>query len=218
MRCLAVLLSLLPLSLAAADATAPSEDRWAKEMQRFQEQDKAQPAQDGGVVFVGSSSIRLWNLDESFPELEALNRGFGGSQIDDSVRHLDLLVLRHKPRVVVFYAGDNDVNGGKSPETVVKDFETFVARIHDELPDTRIVYIAIKPSRARWKLADKMQEANAGIAAVCKRSAVCEYVDVWPAMLGEDGEPRQELFVKDGLHLSPQGYAIWTELVAPHLE
>lgn len=200
---------------AGSPATA---DRWAKEMRQFDEADKALPPRENGIVFSGSSSIRLWNLAESFPHVQPLNRGFGGSQYSDVVRHLDRLILRHKPRVVVLYSGDNDIKAGKSVAEVVRDVETIVERVTSASPDTKIVFLSIKPSRARWNLSSEIRGANAAIAAVCAKHEQCEFVDVWPAMLGSDGEPREQLFVKDGLHLSAEGYAIWTELVAPHLQ
>lgn len=197
---------------------ASAADRWEADMAKFAAQDRERPASKGGVVFVGSSSIRMWDLDESFPKLDALNRGFGGSETADSVKHVDLLVLRHKPRIVVLYAGDNDISNGKTPEQVAKDFDAFAAAVHTALPETKILYIAIKPSVARWKLADQMRDANRRIEATCKKNEHCEFIDVWPPMLGDDGKPKVELFVKDGLHLSDAGYAIWTKLLKPHLQ
>jgi len=216
MRFAAVVTILLQACFCIAD-TPDTVDRWAKEMQRFDETDKSNPPREDGVVFTGSSSVRLWNLAESFPSQNAVNRGFGGSQYSDIVRHLDRLVLRHKPRVVVLYSGDNDIKSGKPASDVARDVETIVSRVRSALPATKIVIVSIKPSRARWNLSKEIQKANAGIAAVCEANDGCEFVDVWPAMLGDDGQPRQQLFVKDGLHLSAEGYAIWTELVGAHL-
>ena len=200
----------------AAEALAA--DRWQADMAKFAAEDREHPAKEGGVIFVGSSSIRLWELEKSFPELDALNRGFGGSEIADSVKHVDLLVLRHKPRTVVMYAGDNDITNGKSPEQVAKDFDAFASAVHKALPEATILYIAIKPSVARWKLADKMRDANARIGAACQSDARCKFIDVWPAMLGADGKPRPELFLEDGLHMNNEGYAVWTKLLQPHLK
>lgn len=216
--CFGLLALLVATAGIAAEPAAAKVDRWAAEMRRIAEADEKTHAATGGVVFVGSSSIRLWELDQSFPRMHALNRGFGGSELADSVRHVELLVLRHQPRVVVVYAGDNDIAKGKSPETVVGDFKAFVAAVHGKLPKTKIVYIAIKPSLARWKLAEPMQQANGEIKAICEKSENCQFVDVWPAMLDADGKPRGELFVKDGLHMTPAGYEVWTALVKPHVE
>jgi lysophospholipase L1-like esterase len=193
-------------------------DRWAKEMAAFEEQDRAAPAAPGGIVFVGSSSIRLWDLRKWFPGLPALNRGFGGSEIADSLRHVDLLVLKHKPRTVVFYAGDNDIAAGKTPRTVADDFRAFASKVHAALPKTRIVFIGIKPSLQRWAMVARVREANALIRQLCERDDRLGFADVDGPMLGWDEKPRQDLLVADGLHLSPKGYELWTTLVRPFLE
>jgi lysophospholipase L1-like esterase len=193
-------------------------DQWSKDMTAFEDQDRKSAFQPGGIVFVGSSSIRLWNLAASFPGLPVLNRGFGGSQIADSVRHVDLLVVRHRPRTVVFYAGDNDIAAGKTPQTVRDDFKAFVAKIHAPLPQTRIAFIGIKPSIQRWALVAKVREANALVRAHCETDERLGFVDVDGPMLGWDEKPRTDLLVADGLHLSPRGYELWTMLVRPFLE
>lgn len=197
---------------------AGGEDRWAKEIAAFAADDEASPFAPGGVVFVGSSSIRMWNLASSFPGRRLLNRGFGGTQIPDSVRHVDRLVLRHKPATVIFYAGDNDLAAGRTPEQVLADFQAFVASVHGPLPATRIAFIAVKPSLARWALVDKVREANRLVRAACDRDDRLGFVDVDGPMLGWDGKPRASLFIKDGLHLSAEGYALWNVLVTPFLD
>lgn len=190
---------------------------WAAELSAFDAQDRADPYRKNGVVFVGSSSIRFWDLDASFPGRDYLNRGFGGSQIADSVEYLDLLVLRHEPQAVVLYAGDNDIAAGKTPETVAADFAAFARDLHAELPAARLVFLAIKPSIARWELVDRMREANRLIADRTAADARLVYADVHTPMIGPDGRPRPDLLVGDGLHLSAAGYALWTEIVRPHL-
>ena len=138
----------------------PVKDRWESAIRDFEAQDRKQPPAPDGIVFVGSSSIRLWKLTESFPGLEAINRGFGGSQLADSVRYADRIVTAYRPKLVVLYAGDNDLAAGRSPEQVFADFKHFVAKVHAALPKTRILYIGIKPSLSRWKLIDKIRDAN----------------------------------------------------------
>ena len=191
---------------------------WGKEMAAFAAHDKEQPFAPGGVVFVGSSSIRLWDLARSFPGLPTLNRGFGGSQIADSVAHVDLLILRHRPRLVVFYAGDNDIASGKAPAAVAADFKTFAGRVHQALRDARIAFIGIKPSPQRWKLIDTVRQANALIREFALTDHRIGFVDVDGPMLGWNEQPRPELFVDDGLHLSAKGYELWTTLVRPFLQ
>jgi lysophospholipase L1-like esterase len=190
---------------------------WAKEMKRFADQDARQPPEPGGIVFVGSSSIVRWDLGKWFEGLEPkpVNRGFGGSQVSDTLKNLERLVLVRQPRLVVFYAGDNDVAAGKKVDRIVEDYRKLLDEIHDKVPQTRVVIVGIKPSRARWKMADTMQGVNRQVHELCKERDHCEFVDVWEPMLGDDGEPRESLFVKDGLHLSDEGYKLWTEKVTP---
>ena len=208
----------LPLASPATAETQTETTSWKEEMAAFAAEDAAHPFAPGGIVFVGSSSIRLWDLPRSFPGLPVLNRGFGGSQVADSVEHVNLLVLRHRPRLVVFYAGDNDIAAGKSPSTVAADFTAFVRRLHQALPDTRILFIGIKPSPQRWKLIDRVREANAAIRRFAQTDDRIAFADVDGPMLGWDEQPRRDLFVEDGLHLSPKGYELWTALVRPFLE
>lgn len=199
---------------AKSDASKPA-NKWESAIQAFEEQDaKNSPALDG-TVFVGSSSIRLWKLEDSFPQRGFLNRGFGGSQLADSVFFADRIVIKYRPKTVVMYAGDNDIAGGKSPEVVAEDFKKFVAAVHSKLPNTRIHFIAIKPSIARWKLVDKVRTANQLIRDfVIQTPNVC-YIDVFHPMLDADGKPRSELYVKDGLHMTADGYRIWTQELEP---
>jgi hypothetical protein len=193
-------------------------ERWAETITKFAAADKNEPPPRGGILFVGSSSIRMWKLEKYFPDLPAINRGFGGSEICDSVFYFDKLVARHKPKVVVFYAGDNDMAGGKNAARVLTDFRSFDKLMKEKLPEARLVYIAIKPSIARWGLAGEMVDANRRIATACETDKRrLRFVDVWQPMLDEDGKPRKELFLKDGLHLNDAGYRLWTKLVEKHV-
>ena len=166
---------------------------------------------------MGSSSIRIWNVAKSFPDLTVLNRGFGGSQIADSVYFADRIVIKYKPRAIVFYAGDNDLAAGKGPEQVFEDFKQFVAKVHAALPKTPIVFISIKPSIARWKLIDQGREANKLIAALAADDPLLKFIEVGPPMLDTEGQPRTDLFLPDGLHMNAKGYELWTSLLAPLL-
>jgi len=192
--------------------------RWEKTIQAFERQDRLQPPTKRGIVFIGSSSIRLWDLEKHFPGLPVVNRGFGGSHIADCTYYAPRILLPLEPRIVVLYAGDNDIAAGKSPEQVFADFQEFVSTVHRALPATRIVFIAIKPSLARWKLVEKMRRANAWIRKAAGEDPLIDFVDVDAPMIGPDGKPRPELFREDGLHLNEKGYALWTRLLKPYLE
>ena len=214
----AIAAAIVAAALGLNGAAAFQADQWAEAMQAFEKQDRESPPPANGVVFVGSSSIRLWNLQKSFPDLPVINRGFGGSLVIDSANHVDLLVVKHKPRVVVFYAGDNDIAAGKTPRQVADDFKAFVTKLRAARPGTRVAFIGIKPSIQRWQLVQKVREANALIREYCDDDDLLGFVDVDGPMLGWDAKPRTDLFIEDGLHLSPKGYELWTALVRPFVE
>jgi lysophospholipase L1-like esterase len=222
---LSLLLALAALAGAsmrqAAIAKAPipcKPEVWAEAIAKFEKEDQTMPPPKGGILFLGSSSIRGWDLKKSFPDLPVVNRGFGGSQICDSTHYADRLVTIHQPRLVVFYAGDNDIAAGKSPEQVRDDFRAFVEKVRKPQPELPIVFIAIKPSIARWKLAEEIKEANRLIKADAEELGNIKYLDVWPAMLNESGEPRKDILVEDGLHMNAAGYDLWAKLLRPLLE
>ena len=206
---------MLPIASVSADHD-PS--RWEKYIARFEAADKKQMPQPDGVLFIGSSSIRMWKtLEQDFPGLPVINRGFGGSQIADSNHFAGRIVHPYKPRQIVLYAGDNDVAGGKSPETVLADFQQFLKTVRAKLPKVRVSFIAIKPSLSRWKLSGKMAMANSLVRDACGKDKRLDYIDIWLPMLGDNGKPRPDLFLGDGLHLNAKGYALWTSIVKPHL-
>ena len=213
---IAVLAALCAFAPPAGGQEPP--DRWENAIRAFEESDQANPPPDGGIVFLGSSSFRRWDLDKSFPGKGLINRGFGGSQMADALRYLDRIVLPLAPRTLFIYEGDNDIGNGKSPETVEREFRELAARVHASLPDTKIVFVSVKPSIRRWHLIDKVRETNARVRAIAEKHPLVEYIDVDRPLLGSDGKPRRDLFVEDELHLNDAGYAIWAELVAPYLD
>lgn len=208
---------LIALVLASVAAHAQTMD-WEPAIEAFEQRDAIDPPAQGGILFVGSSSIRFWNTKKHFPGHDVINRGFGGSQTSDVLQYMDRIVLPYEPRIIVLYVGDNDLAAGKSPEQVVDDTRTFIRRVHGVLPKTRIVYIAIKPSIARWNLVDSVRQVNAQIQKIAEETPNVEFVDVDAPMIGTDGKPREELFIADGLHLSASGYELWRGLVRPHLD
>jgi lysophospholipase L1-like esterase len=211
-------LSALVLFVTVPAIADEKPQRFAKEIEAFekQEQDKAIPP--GSIIVIGSSSVRMWKLDKSFPGLDIVNRGFGGSQLSDSVQYAPRLLLKQKPRTIVLYAGDNDLAANRTPEQVTSDFKEFVAVVRKDLPATKIVFISIKPSPKRVALMDKARAANTMIAAMCKGDDRLIFLDVFEPMLNADEKPRGELFGSDGLHMNEKGYELWTSLLKPHLK
>lgn len=193
-------------------------DAWEADIQGFEAADEADPPLSEAVLFVGSSSIRMWTtLEEDFPDVPIINRGFGGSEITDIIRFADRIVVPYQPRMIFFYAGDNDIANDKSAADVVADFQRFVDLVHESLPSTRIAFISIKPSPARWEVLGEMRKANGLISEYAASTDLVEYVDVFTQMLDAAGRPRAELFAEDGLHLNENGYRLWREVSAPFL-
>jgi len=212
------------MGLARPVYSAEPAGPWQGEFQRFAELDKQSPPPKDPILFVGSSSIRMWELEKSFPKRPVLNRGFGGSRIPDSTQAFDRIVLPYKPSTVVFYAGDNDIAAGATAEQVASDFLAFVKKMRAGLPGARLIYISIKPSPSRWKFADTVRKANGLIEkSIAEQQPGKEagkqfvYLDVFKPMLSAEGAPRPELFLPDQLHMNPTGYRLWTELLAPVL-
>ncbi|MDO9438887.1 SGNH/GDSL hydrolase family protein [Hydrogenophaga sp.] len=199
---------------------AAIDPRWSASMDAFSAADQRQAPQPGGVVFVGSSSIRLWNdLETSFSDQPVIiKRGFGGSQLIDCVKLVHRLVLPYKPRMVVVYAGENDLAEGVSPWAVTQRFADFVRTVKTELPDARIAFVSIKPSPSRAGLMAAVRETNQMIKAYSLTEPRLDFIDVYSQMVDAKGQPRPELFLGDRLHLNADGYAVWQRVIAQHLK
>lgn len=218
---LGTLVGVLPTftALQADDGPAdPDPSRFAKEIEAFERADRARPPEPGSILFLGSSSIKLWDLDTWFPEQGLVNRGFGGSQLSDVIHYADRIVTPVRPRLVFVYAGDNDIAAGKSPERVRDDFLTLAARIRSRSPEASVVFLSIKPSLARKIDWPSMRQANTLIQEACNSVDHLHYLDVASPMLTDQGTMKPELYVADGLHLSHEGYAIWSKAIAPLLQ
>lgn len=191
--------------------------QWETEIAAFEAKDRTNPPPKGCIVFVGSSSIKRWtNLVVDFPGFPVVNRGFGGSQIADSVNFAERIIIPYEPRQVVIYAGGNDINAGKEPEVVYGDFVALAAILRAKLPKAQIAFISSAPNLKRWAQVEKVERLNTLAAAYCHRHGMT-FINVFPLMLGADGRPRPDIFVQDGLHMNATGYAIWKEAVKPCL-
>lgn len=205
-----------PASSTSAPVAAPDPSRFESDIGGFEAEDRASPPAPGGVLFVGSSSIRLWtSLAADFAGVPTLNRGFGGSTLSEVLYFADRIVIPYRPRVIVLYAGDNDIEMGRSARQVFDDYRAFVALAHRQLPTTRILYIAVKPSPSRWSRVGEMREANRLIREFVRRDRLQLFVDIFTPMIGSNGHPRPELFRDDSLHMTPQGYELWRGLIGP---
>jgi len=206
------------LAMPARPLTAaPQTNKWEGAIAAFEQEDKQSPPPKNAILFVGSSSIRLWDTTRSFPTLTTLNRGFGGSYLSDVARYADRIITPYQPRLIVVYAGSNDIAGQRTAEEVFAAYKDLVAAVRKSLPTTPILYIAMAPNPKRWHLYPQMQKADALIRDYAKTHDHLRFLDFGPQMLGSDGRPRPELFRDDKLHLNAEGYRLWNSLLLPHL-
>jgi lysophospholipase L1-like esterase len=208
-----------PVTEGAAQAVDAGDSmRFEPEIVAFEQADSVVRRRPGSVVFVGSSSIRLWDsIPDDFPGIATINRGFGGSRVRDSTYFADRIVTPYHPKAIVFYAGDNDLMEGRTPRQVRDDFAAFVAKVREQAPKASIGFIAIKPSPSRADLLPRIREANTLVREYAQQAPGVDYLDVYLPMLDAQGQPRAELFVEDQLHMNASGYAIWTGVVRPWL-
>lgn len=191
---------------------------WEKEIQAFEKLDSANMPAPGGIVFTGSSSVRGWrSLPQDFPDYPIIMRGFGGSRIGDATYFFDRIVKKYQPKQVFLYSGDNDIASGKDAEMTFEQFKAFAKKMKKELPKAELVYLSIKPSLSRWNLYPEMEKANKKIKCYAFWHSNVKFVDVSSVMLGADGKPKPELFIGDGLHMTPAGYELWRQIVKPYL-
>jgi len=212
---LSATVALCLIRVAAQAVPTPSlEQELGAEVDRFVEADRVAPPAACQVLFVGSSSIVKWkeSLANDMAPLPVINRGFGGSHIEHVNRWFDQMVAPYKPRAIVFYAGENDIDAGKSMERVVADFDEFLRRKTQALGDTPVYFISLKPSKSRFAEFSKQSQVNDAIRQRAGQRTDLHYLDIVPAMLDDQGKPK-DLFVADGLHMNASGYEIWTKAV-----
>lgn len=191
---------------------------WENEIAAFERRDLTNRAPDEAVLFVGSSSVALWEtLRNDLPRFRVFRRGFGGAHMSDVVTYAGRIILPYEPLMVVVHAGGNDLAAGKSPGQVLKDFKALVRRIHRVNPQLRIGFISIKPSPARWHLVQAIRQANRMIKAYTEQDERLVFIDIFDQMLDGSGQPRQSLYASDGLHLNREGYRLWADSVRPYL-
>ncbi|HKH60381.1 MAG TPA: SGNH/GDSL hydrolase family protein [Flavitalea sp.] len=190
------------------------------EIQSFKKQDSAAMPAKNSILFVGSSSIRMWtNIKDDFRMHSVINRGLGGSALPDVIRYADEIIFHYQPAQVVIYCGENDLAASDTvtAQIVFERFQTLFNMIRKKLPETAVAFVSIKPSPSRAHLLPKVIAANNLIKDFLKGQTKAVYIDVFSAMIDQQGNPKPELFVDDKLHMNQKGYAIWVEIIEPYL-
>ena len=218
---IALLLTFL-FCLSGINAVAATQDpdplRWHKEIKRFSWQDAKNSYPEQAILFVGSSSIYSWKTAQAFPRLPIINRGLSGSHISDMIYYFQPLVRQYNPAKIICYCGENDVAAGKNATQVLSNFKVFSSRIKKELPETTLLFLAIKPNPLRWSMWGQMAKTNRAIRNYCNSSGLCLFLDTATPLLNADRQrPDKKLFAEDGLHLNLAGYAVWNRILSPYL-
>jgi lysophospholipase L1-like esterase len=204
------------LHLGLAQEAAPQENKFKKEVESLVKRLEVSQPPSGGIAFVGSSTMRLWKLEDTFPGWKMANTGFGGATIPDQLEFFDTLVAPLKPKQVIFFCGGNDLSQKRTPDAVVADFKAWVGKMKAVVPDCDITYIGIRPSPSRVHLYELEQKVNGDIKTWGETNGV-KFLNLEDTVLNADGSPKKELFLPDMLHLNPEGYKIWAKRVLPLL-
>lgn len=223
-RLLAAALITLTLTACASRPPAPDlptitpalRDAHTSDIEAFVASDAQSPPEKGQVLFIGSSSVRMWeSLAEDMAPAPVLNRGFGGSTTPEILAVADRIVFPYEPSVIVYYCGDNDLGTDNTDaESAAAGFIQFADLVHKRLPKTQIFYMSIKPSIARWDNWQAMTRANVLVARYCGKHKHAYYMDLASPLL-KNGKPDPDVFLDDGLHLNSEGYERWTKIVKP---
>ncbi|MGX1929497.1 GDSL-type esterase/lipase family protein [Flagellimonas sp. 2504JD4-2] len=169
------------------------------------------------IVFTGSSSVRLWkDLQDRFPDKQILNTGFGGSQSSDLEHYLDELILDYNPEQVFIYEGDNDISSKRRPRAIEGTIQDIIKELHRQRPEMEIVLISAKPSISRWHLKRRYKRLNKKLNKLASEIKNVRYADVWSVMTHKR-KLKTHLFIEDGLHMNPQGYELWYDVLKDYV-
>jgi lysophospholipase L1-like esterase len=205
-------------AFAQTSAPAPAESRFEKQVRLYEAADQANPPPQGAIMLAGDSQFFRWKTyREDLPGYALVNRGIDSFQTSDLIQFTDRLVLPHRPRLIVLHVGGNDVHNGKSPERVLADFKTFVAKVHAVLPQVPIYFSSITPGPGRWDEAAQRKATNQVIKEYIATQPDLKFIDLWDAMLTADGKPREDIWVEDRVHPNHAGYLIRVGIMRPLL-
>jgi lysophospholipase L1-like esterase len=190
------------------------------DIQAFKAQDTDSMPPKDAILFVGSSSFTMWkDVQDYFPGHTIINRGFGGSTLQDVVRYANDVIIPYHAKQVVIYCGENDVaySDETTAQMVLERFKVLFNIIRDDNPAVPVAFISLKPSPSRQQLWPVMKEANRLIKKYLAGKRKTAFIDVWPKMFNKDGTIMKDIFIEDNLHMNAKGYRIWQKLIEPYL-
>ncbi len=197
----------------------PDLTRFEEEIKAFEEADQQSMPPADAILFVGSSSIRMWpSPDSAFAPLPVIQRGFGGATIPEVLHYADRIVWKYQPRVIVFYCGENDIAEGTDLTVVFQNFKKLVGQMEEKLPNAQLIVLSAKPSPARWELWKDFEKFNYMMQQFASQRENVLYLNIGPTLLDSTGKPDKSLFVEDMLHMNRKGYARWERVLKPVLQ
>ncbi|HEY4327301.1 MAG TPA: GDSL-type esterase/lipase family protein [Mucilaginibacter sp.] len=191
------------------------------EIRAFKHQDSISFPPKDGILFIGSSSIRLWSdLEQRFAGKPIIKRGVGGCQLSQFVDYYTPYILfPYHPRKIFIYAGENDIAAGKTAEFVADEFQKLWEMIHKQLPEGQVYYMSIKPSPSRAKYFDEVVKANKLVKSFLADKPKSTYIDMATVILKDNSSvPDSSLFKADYLHLNSKGYDKWQKVLEPYVK
>lgn len=207
------------VQVKAQDSVYYRANEYKDQLDAYFNEDARSFPEKGQILFVGSSSIKMWkNLPSYFPTHKVLARGFGGSRMSDVLYHIQRLVIDYRPAQIVLYCGENDISNGVSPQDMVDDIKTFVRIIELQLPGVPILILSVKPSPSLYKLMKKQEEANKLIYEFAQKKSHVKFIDITPLMVDQNGTPKENLYLKDRLHVNEEAYRMWAKVIEPNLK
>ena len=207
------------LAFVATPATA-KEYPWESSIVAFEEEDKHTEYTGQAILFIGSSSIRLWQtLAEDMAPHPVINRGFGGATMVDVLHYAERILASHKPRAIVLFVA-NDITGkvnDPSVDEAVERFKKFLRQVATQMPKVPAFVVAVTPTESRWQVWPTIRKLNRCLAKQCDEMPNVFFVPTEDIFLGSDGRPVRKLYRSDRLHLSSEGYACWTKRIRFYL-
>ena len=204
--------------LCSTIAFAQQKTPFYQEIEAFKKADSLQMPVKNGILFVGSSSFTMWkDLEKTYQKYQAINRGFGGSNLANAIYYADDIIFPYQPRQIIIYSGENDIAEGATPDVTFDRFKILFSLIRKKMPNVAISFISIKPSLSREKLMPQMLYTNELIKIFLSSQTNVSYIDVYSLMLQDNGKPMSDIFIKDNLHMNQKGYDIWIKTIAPYL-
>ncbi|MCU4164636.1 GDSL-type esterase/lipase family protein [Carboxylicivirga caseinilyticus] len=193
--------------------------KYGKAIDAFEKMDSVNHPNEGGILFIGSSSFTKWqDVNDYFPDKYIINRGFGGSQMSDLLYFKERLILPYKPKQIVVFVGGNDITAGEKARSVFKEDKELVKWTLKQFPDVDFLFLSLKPTPKRWALKDEMIRLSKKRERYALKNRQVDYVDVWTPLLNDEGMPKEGIYIADQLHLNAKGYKIWQQVMAPYLK